>query len=165
MVPRLIGALKGDVATFEEVEHDKSATVQAAIVVAISAVLAGVGGGLGNSVTGGDASFISVFFVGVLSTLLSWLALAAILNFVGVRFFGAQSTLGEMLRVTGFAAVVTWLAVIPIIGLLSLLWYFYVLFKAIRAGLDLPTLPTAAVILIGLIIRLLLRFVFGGLFG
>ena len=164
MVDRLVGALKGDIATFEEVEHDESATVQAAVVVAISAVLAGIGGGIGNSITNGDSSFISIFFVGVVATLLSWVALAAILNFVGTRFFGAQSTLGEMLRVTGFAAVVTWLAVIPFIGLLSLLWYLFVLFKAIRAGLDLPTVPTLIVIVIGLVIRLVLRFVFGLIF-
>ena len=134
------------------------------MVVAISAILAGIGGGLGNSITGGSSSFVSIFFVGVISTLLSWVALAAILNFVGVRFFGAQSTLGEMLRVTGFAAVVTWLAIIPFLGLFSLLWYFWVLFKAIRAGLDLPTAPTAVVIIIGLAIRLVLRFIFTAIF-
>ncbi len=164
MVPRLIGAFKGDVATFEEVEHDQSATVQAGIVVAVSAVLAGIGGGLGNSIVGGSSSFFTIFIVGIVSTLLSWVALAAIINFVGVRFFNAQSTLGEMLRVTGFAAVVTWLAVIPFIGLLSLLWYFWVLFKAIRAGLDLPSVPTAVVIVIGLVIRLVLRFIFTAIF-
>ena len=164
MVERLIGAFKGDVATYEIVEHDESATVQAAVVVAISAILAGIGGGLGNSIAGGGSSFVSIFFVGVVSTMLSWVALAAILNFVGVRFFGAQSTLGEMLRVTGFAAVVTWLAIIPFLGLLSLLWYFWVLFKAIRAGLDLPTAPTAVVIIIGLAIRLILRFIFTAIF-
>ena len=164
MIPRLIGAVRGDTATYEEVEHDKSATGQAAIIVAISAVLAGIGGGLGNTLSGGDSSFVSIFFVGVISTLLGWVALAAILNFVGVKFFGAESTLGEMLRVTGFAAVVTWLTVLPFIGLLSLLWYFYVLFKAVRTGLDLPSVPTAIVIFIGLVIRVVLRLIFTGIF-
>ena len=46
MIPRLVGALKGDIATFEEVEHDESATVQAAVIVTISAVLAGLGGAI-----------------------------------------------------------------------------------------------------------------------
>lgn len=164
MVDRLIGALKGDVATFEEVEHDESATVQAAVIVAVSAVLAGIGGALGNSITGGDASFFTVFVTGVISVMISWVVLAAILNFVGTRFFGADSTFGEMLRVTGFAAVVTWLTVIPIIGLAALLWYFYVLFKAIRAGLDIPTVPTIIVILIGLVVRLVLRFIVPAIF-
>ena len=160
MIPRLVGALKGDIATFEEVEHDESATVQAAAIVAVSAVLAGLGGAVGNVITGGGASFFGIFIVGIVSTMLSWVALAAILNFVGVRFFNAESTFGEMLRVTGFAAVVTWLAIIPFLGLLSLLWYLYVLFKAIRAGLDLPTVPTLMVIVIGIIIRLVLRVIF-----
>lgn len=161
---RLLGALKGDVATFEEVEHDRSATIQAAGIVAVSAVLAGIGGGLSNSITGGTSSFVSIFITGVLATLISWVAFSAIIDFVGRKFFNAESSVGQMLRVTGFASVVTWLIVIPLIGLLSFLWYLWVVFKAIRAGLDIPTVPTLVVIIIGLVIRLALRVIFAAIF-
>lgn len=159
MIPRLIGAFKGDVATYEEIEHDQSATVQAGIVVLIAAVLNGLGGGFTNSIIGGESSFISVFFLGVAAAIISWLAWSFIVHFVGSKLFGADSTFGEMLRVIGFANVATWLAVIPLIGAFSVLWYLFVAFKAIRAGLDLPTGQTLIVIVIGLIIRVILRLI------
>ncbi|MGI9608038.1 MAG: Yip1 family protein [Acidimicrobiales bacterium] len=154
MIPRLIGALKGDVATFEEVEHDESATIQAAIVVVIAAVLGGAGAAIFQG-TQDDGSAGQGFIVGVLATLIAWLVWAAATHFVGSRWFGAQSSLGEMLRVIGFAHVVLWLTVIPIIGFFAGLWFLWVVFKAVRAGLDISTGKTAIVVAIGFVIRVI----------
>ncbi|MEM7092966.1 MAG: YIP1 family protein [Actinomycetota bacterium] len=161
MVDRLIGAFKGDVATYEQIEHDENATVQAALVVFVAAVLGGLGSGFTNEIIGGDdaPSFVAVFFMGVAAAFISWILWAGIIHLVGSRFFGADSTFGEMLRVIGFAAVVTWLVVIPVVGIIAVFWYLWVVFKAIRAGLDLPTGPTVLVILIGLVIRIILRLI------
>lgn len=153
MIPRLIGALKGDVATFEEVEHDESATGQAAFVVLIASVLAGVGSAIGQSLSDGSPG--RGFIVGLLAALLGWLVWSAATHFVGTKFFGAQSTVGEMLRVIGFAHVVLWLTVIPIIGFFAGFWFLFVAFKAVRAGLDIGTGPTIIVIVIGFIIRII----------
>ncbi|MFV1988222.1 MAG: hypothetical protein ACC682_13135, partial [Gemmatimonadota bacterium] len=47
-VQRMIGAAKLDIETYEEVEHDESATTQAAAVVTIVAVAAAIGGAGGG---------------------------------------------------------------------------------------------------------------------
>ena len=60
-----------------------------------------------------------------------------------------------MLRVIGFAHVVLWLTIVPFVGWLAGLWFLWVAFKAIRAGLDISTVATAIVIFIGLIIRVI----------
>lgn len=154
MIPRLLGALKGDVATYEEVEHDEAATMQAAVIVVIAAIAGGIGAGWNAGVLDQDVSFGRAFIAAVLSTLIGWGLWAVITHFVGQRF-GAQSTVGEMLRVIGFAHVVLWLTIIPIIGGFAGLWFLWVVFKAVRAGLDLSTGKTAVVVLIGLVIRIL----------
>jgi hypothetical protein len=154
LVPRLIGALKGDIATFEEVEHDESATMQAAMVVLVAAVLTGVGAGLANSLADTDVSFGRALIASFFATIVGWVLWSAITHFVGSRFFGAESTLGEMLRVIGFAHVALWLAIIPIVNFFAGLWFLWIAFKAIRTGLDLEPRPTLFVLLIGLIIRI-----------
>ena len=53
-VERMIGAARLDRAVYEEVEHDRGATRQAAQVVVLSAAAAGVGGALHDRVRGAD---------------------------------------------------------------------------------------------------------------
>lgn len=154
MIPRLLGALKGDVATYEEVEHDEAATMQAAVIVVIAAIAGGIGAGANTGVLDQDVSFGRAFIAAVLSTLIGWVLWALITHFVGQQF-GAQSSIGEMLRVIGFAHVVLWLTIIPVIGAFAGLWFLWVVFKAVRAGLDLSTGKTAVVVLIGLVIRVI----------
>ncbi len=163
MIPRLIGALKGDVATFEEVEHDEAATMQAAIVVVIAAVLGGIGAGLNTGILGGDdaPSFGGALITTIIGTLLGWLVWSAITHFIGSSLFGAQSSIGEMLRVIGFAHVALWLTVIPVVGGLAGLWFLWVAFKAVRAGLDISSGKTVLVILIGFVIRVILSILPG----
>ena len=52
MLDRVIGVFKLSSNTFEEIEHDQNATGEAAIVVAVVALLAAIGGGVGASVIG-----------------------------------------------------------------------------------------------------------------
>ena len=155
MIDRLVGALKGDVAVYEEVEHDESATIQAAIIVIIAAILSGAGAAFQNSISDSDTSAGQGFLVGLIAALLGWLVWAAATHFVGSRFFGAQSSVGEMLRVIGFAHVVLWLTIVPWVGWIAGLWFLWVAFKAIRAGLDISTFATVIVVIIGFIIRVI----------
>ena len=48
-VDRVIGAIRLDPATYEEVEHDTDATWQAALVVAVAAIFSGVGSSGGDT--------------------------------------------------------------------------------------------------------------------
>ena len=50
MLNRMIGAARLSVETFEEVEHDRSATIQALVVVVVVAIFSGVGSVLSGDV-------------------------------------------------------------------------------------------------------------------
>jgi hypothetical protein len=47
MLERLMGVFMLNANTFEEIEHDQTATSQAAIIVAAVAILSGIGSGIG----------------------------------------------------------------------------------------------------------------------
>jgi len=50
IIDRAIGIVKLDDATYESIEHDQSATTQAAVVVGIAAVAGGIGAlGMGSA--------------------------------------------------------------------------------------------------------------------
>src|SRR3954465_15145468 len=66
-VERVIGAIRLDPAAYEEVEHDTDATWQAAVVVAVAAILSGVGSSAGRT-----QNLLS----GVLSSVILWAVFA-----------------------------------------------------------------------------------------
>lgn len=92
---RLLGALRLEASTYEEVEHDADALWQAAAVVALGGVAEGVflaqSGGWGALV----ASLIGGF--------LGWFAASGIVWLIGVRVMGCSSDFAELLRALGFA--------------------------------------------------------------
>ena len=80
---RIFRAIKIDVELYEEVEKDKSATIQAGIVVVLSSLAAGVGAlQLG----------VSNFILAPILSLLSWYVWAYVIYFVGVKLFGGPTT-------------------------------------------------------------------------
>ncbi len=95
---RIFRAIKIDISVFEEVEKDKTATIQAGIVVILSSLAAGVG-----ALQLGASNFL---FAPILS-LLSWYVWAYIIYFVGVKLFGdfkTQTNHGILLRTIGFSS-------------------------------------------------------------
>ena len=78
---RVFRAIKIDIDLYEEVEKDKSATIQAGIVVVLSSLAAGVGAlQLG----------VSNFLLAPALSLLSWYVWAYLIYFIGVNFFQSQ---------------------------------------------------------------------------
>ena len=154
MFNRIMGVFKLDVNTFEEVEHDETATSQAALVVALVALLGGLGSGLGASYSGGNfwTSFISTLiwaFVG-------WFLWAGVSYLVGTSLFGGQATLGEMLRVLGFAQAPQLLGIIPCLGgLVGAIWALIAGFIAIRQGLDLDNTKAFLTALVGFVVLMI----------
>ncbi len=154
MFNRIMGVFKLDVNTFEEVEHDETATSQAAIVVGLVALLSALGSGLGASFSEGNfwTSFISTFiwaFVG-------WFLWAGVSYLVGTSLFGGQATLGEMLRVLGFAQAPQLLGIIPCLGgLVGAIWELIAGFIAIRQGLDLDNTKAFLTALIGFVVLMI----------
>ena len=110
---RMLGAAKLDVDTYEEVEHDQTATGQAMGVVIISSLAAGIG-----SVGGGASGLIA----GTIGALVGWFIWAALTFLIGTKVLPEPQTkadLGELLRTIGFSAspgVLRIFGMIPLLG-------------------------------------------------
>lgn len=138
MISRMIGCALLRPQAYEEVEADRSATVQAmAVVIAGSLAL-----GIGNLAVGGAFGLL----LGVVYGLVGWAIWASITYFVGTTLFRApetQADWGELARTLGFAhspRVLLVLGVVPGIGLAVLtivsIWTLVATVIAIRQALD-----------------------------
>jgi len=164
MINRIIGIFKLDVNTFEEIEHDETATTQAALVVAIVAVLTGIGSGIGASMSKGN--FLGSFFVSLVWAFVGWFLWSAVSYFIGTSLFGGKATLGEMLRVIGFAQAPQFLAIIPCLGaVVGGIWALIAGFIAIRQGLDLDNTKAFLTALIGFAVVVIGYIIIGSVFG
>jgi hypothetical protein len=158
MLARVIGVFKLDSKTFEEIEHNTSLTLYAALIVALVSLVSGVGSGIYNAIFKGSAgSIFGGFFGAIISTFLGWLIWAAITWFVGTRFFKGQADLTEMLRVIGFAYLPLLLSIIPCIGnVIGAIWALAAGFVAVRQGLDLDNSKTLLTVVVGFLGYLIL---------
>lgn len=101
LIRRFLAALALDPTVFEEVEADRSATWQAALVVVAAAMAAGIG----QAGLGADAR--PVLFAVAAASLIAWLGWALLLTLLGTAVLRERTTstnLGEVLRTLGFAA-------------------------------------------------------------
>ena len=163
LVSRMIGAAMLDIGTYEEVEHDSSATGQAAIVVAIVAVCAAIGH-VGDGGGGAISALISAF--------VGWLVWSGVTYVIGDKVFGGTATWGELLRTLGFAqapGVLYILGIIPILGgLVSFfvwIWLLVTGIVAIRQALDFSTGKAILTALLGLAAYIGVAIIFGILGG
>lgn len=164
MFNRILGVLKLDSNTFEEIEHDPNATSQAVIIVAIIAVISALGSGFGASIGGG--SFFGNFLSSLIWVFIGWLLWSVVTYFVGTTFFQGQATVGEMLRVIGFAYAPQFLSIIPCVGwIIGLIWSLAAGFVAVRQGLDLDNMKSFFTIVIGFIVVVIGYAVIGLVFG
>ncbi|HZO31635.1 MAG TPA: YIP1 family protein [Chloroflexota bacterium] len=167
LLERMMRAARLDVNLYEEVEHDLNATSQAATVVGIVALAAGLGGAIAIAM-GGQTGFAIVGFVaGVLMAFVSWIAWAYITYFIGTSLFKGQATPGELLRTIGFAQtpqVINILAFIPIlgsiVGFVAWIWTIIASIVALRQALDISTGQAVITALIGAIPMFLLNCLF-----
>ncbi|OGN93211.1 MAG: hypothetical protein A2Z71_01940 [Chloroflexi bacterium RBG_13_50_21] len=155
MFARIIGVFKLDVETFEEIEHNTSLTLPAAIIVLLVSLVSGIGNGLFNGFV--HRSFISGFLGSLIGVLLGWLLWSAVTWFVGTRFFKGEADLGQMLRVIGFAYAPMILSIIPCVGgLIGIVWAIAAGFIAIRQGLDLDDTKAFFTVVLGALAYILL---------
>lgn len=145
---RMVGAALLSSDTFEEVEHDESATGQAAIVV----VLAAVAQAIGNS---GEGLFAAAF--AALAAVVGWGVWSGVTYFIGTRGFDGRATWGEVLRAVGFAyapGILAILGIIPLMGLFLWVlpfWFLIAAFIGLRQALDISTFKTFLTVLLGFI--------------
>jgi len=164
MLDRILGVFRLDVNTFEAIEHDDAATAQAVLIVAIVAVLTGLGSGFGAQISGGN------FFTSFISTLvwayIGWFLWAVVSFFVGTALFEGQSSIPEMLRVLGFAQIPLVLGIIPCVGwIIGGIWALIAGFIAVRQGLDIDNLKAFLTAVIGFFVVALGNLLIGAFFG
>jgi hypothetical protein len=164
MLERIIGVLRLDAATYEEIEADENATTQAAIVVAIVAIVGGlVGAGIGSAL---GENFVGTFLRQLIGAFVAWFIWAAVTYFVGTALFNGKSTMGQMLRVLGFAQAPGILAIIPVCGaFVGWLWTLACSFIAIRQGLDLDNTGAFFTAVIALIVVIAVNLAIGLILG
>lgn len=163
MLARVVGVFKLDSNTFEEIEHNNSLTLYAAIIVGLVSLVSGVGTAIYRAIFSG--SVFGGFFGTIISTILGWLAWSVITWFVGTQFFKGQATIDEMLRVIGFAYLPLFLSIIPCLGpIIGGIWAIIAGFIAIRQGLDLDNTKTFLTVIIGafgwIILRAIVNLIF-----
>ena len=165
MIDRILGVFKLDSDTFEQIEHDQSATTQAAMVVLAVSLLSAVGGLIGVLISGDD-NLIMAFISPIISTFVGWLIWSAVLYYEGTSFFGGQADIGEMLRVVGFAYAPMVLGIIPCFGwIVGLVWTLAALVVAVRQGLDVDTGKALIIGVIGFVLVVILNLIVGSVLG
>lgn len=143
---RAIGALMLNTAIYEEIEDDPGALQQAAMLVAIVALVSGLIGGAMNS-----GHFLTGLVGHLLSTLVGWVVWGVVIWLVGTRIFDAEAEAPEVLRVIGFAYAPALFSAFPCIGPLVMLWLLATGFFATRAVLDLDNAETVVTLVVSLV--------------
>ena len=163
---RMIGAARIDRPTYEEVEHDTSATSQAALIVVVAAI-AGAIGGAGHGWNGVVA--------GLLGALLGWVVSSAFIYLVGAKLIPSPQTeadLGQVLRTQGFAAVPTFLLIfggIPVLGgivaLVAGIWYIITRIVGIQSALEASAVRAIGIAILAVILQWIVLGILGVIFG
>ena len=169
---RIVGAAVLDADTYEEVEADRSATLQAMAVVVLSSLAAGIGA---KGLTGGEATLRFFAWASVMS-LMAWATWALVMFEIGSRILPTRETrvdIGELLRTLGFAAAPGLVQVLGVLAngaapifMLAMLWTLAASVVAVRQALDYTSTGRAlAVCALGWAISLAVAAVLGLLFA
>jgi hypothetical protein len=155
---RVLGAVRLDVDTYEEVEADETATTQAAGVVILAAVAQAVGAS--------SAGFSPIG--AAVGALLGWAVWSGVTYLIGAKLFKGTATWGELLRTLGFAQAPGFLyalAFIPglgwVIRAVAAIWILIAGIVAIRQALDISTGKAIAVAVIGWLLLMLPMLILG----
>jgi hypothetical protein len=159
---RVRGVLLLDVKTFEEIEADTTANLQAFIVVVSASLAAGLGAGVRLGVIG--------LLRETFGALIGWVMWAAVTWVIGSKLLPEPQTrtdMGELLRVIGYAYAPNlfgFFAFIPALGIMVStvvsFWLLAATILAVRQALDyVSTWRAAAVVLIGWLIFVVIQWV------
>jgi hypothetical protein len=169
LIDRMIRAAKLDVTLYEEVEADTTATGQAAGVV----VLASLAAGIGNLTSGGVGGLVLM----TIMALIGWYVWAYMTYFIGTKLLPepqTHATTGQLLRTLGFASapgILRLVGIIPgltgVVFIIASIWMLVATLIAVRQALDYQsTLRAVGVCAIGWLVQMLVialaLLLFGG---
>lgn len=166
---RLVGATMLDARVYEDLEANPSATWQAALVVLLSSVAAGVG----IPATGFDARAI---IFGTLGGFVGWVSWATLTYLLGTHLLPepqTRATVGELLRTLAFAAapgILRLAGAVPALGwpafAVTSVWMLAAMVVAVRQALDYrSTLRAIAVCALGWLLSLVVAAIIGNVFA
>jgi hypothetical protein len=160
---RMIAAALLDIDTYEEVEHDTTATGQAAIVVGMVALCAALGD-IGHGGQGAISALLSAY--------VGWLIWAGVTYVIGEKILGGTATWGELLRTLGFAqapGVFLVAGVVPVLGALVkvvvVVWLLVTGVVAIRQALDFSTGKALLTAFLGMMSYIMVALFFAVILG
>ena len=143
MIGRMLGAARLNVDTYEEVEKDGGATIQALLIVIVVTIASVVGALLGG---GEDVDVVNALVVGIIRGVVSWAVWALATWLIGSTILKTEDTeadWGQLARGTGFAqtpGILNVFLFIPgvgvLIGLVTFVWSFACMIVAVRQSLD-----------------------------
>ena len=154
---RALGAAQLKTAIYEEVENDQGATGQAAGVVVLASIAAGLGA----------YPSVSGLIFGVIAGLVAWVIWSYLTWWIGTKWLpeaGTHADPGQLMRTVGFAqapGVLLILGIIPALGGLIMLavaiWVLVAVVIAVRQALDYTSTGRAVgVCLIGWLIQIVI---------
>ncbi len=166
-INRMIRASKLDVSLYEEVEADETATLQAAVVVVLSSLAAGVG-----ALSLGASNFL----MAPILSLVSWYIWAYIIYFIGAKLFPEPTTKadhGQLLRTIGFSSAPGLIRVfgftpelMSIVFIGSSIWMLVAMVIAVRQALDYQsTWRAIGVVVIAFLVQAIFLVMILRLFG
>ena len=166
---RMSGAALLNATVYEEVEADRTATVQAAAVVALSSLAAGFG-------AVGPRLSIGTILTFALLAFLVWATWAVLTLQIGMRLLptpGTEADTGQLLRTIGFATapgIARIAAVIPgarsFVFAVTAVWMLMAMLVAVRQALDYTsTLRALAVCFVGWFLAVAMAIAIGVLFS
>jgi hypothetical protein len=162
LASRILGSARLDSQSYEEVESDHSANIQAIGVVVFSSLAAALGTGIRDV-----GSTLSVLVVEIAS----WIIWVLLTVFIGTRLLPSRETradFGQVLRTTGFSTSPGFLRVfglVPIIGwyifAAATVWMLLTFVVAVRQALDYASTGRALLVcVLGWIVHSMLFFWF-----
>lgn len=165
---RMLGALRLDAATYEEIEADKKATGEAAFIVVASSLVAAAGYALSQGGT------VNAGLLGAIGELIGWGVYAWFVWLVGTKLIPGPNTRadwGEVARTLGYATTPRFLLIlvaIPgifgLVRLVVLLWRLAATVVALRAALDMSTIRAVIVAVIASIFEAIVSsFIIGAI--
>ena len=141
MIGRMLGAARLNVQTYEEVEHDSGATIQALLVVILVSIASVVG-----QIIGSSDDVVWAIVIGVIRGVVSWALWALFTWLIGSTLLKTEQTeadWGQLARGTGFAqtpGLLNVLFFIPVLGgilyLVASIWTIVCMVVAVRQSLD-----------------------------
>jgi hypothetical protein len=146
---------------YNAIEHDRSYTMRALVLVVIVSAASGIGSAIGVE----GVSRIEGPVTDTITGLAGWFLWSASAAFIGRRFFAGTTDLGEMLRVLGYAQAPRIIGIIPLLGPVGWAWALVAGVVAVREGQELTTGRAALVVVTGGAVVVLLNWFAALVFG